>query len=61
MSLAYKIKRRKLTKKVIERNHKIGMWLVENADKISLDDILSIGNRVNRIYRWYLKKNGKRI
>lgn len=61
MSLAYKIKRRKLTKKVIERNHKIGMWLVENADKISLDDILRIGNRVNRIYRWYLKKNGKRI
>ena len=61
MSLAYKIKRRKLTKKVIERNHKIGIWLVENADKISLDDILSIGNRVNRIYRWYLKKNGKRI
>ena len=61
MGLLYKLKRQKLSKKVVERNHKIGMWLIENADKIPLEDIVRIGNRVNRIYRWYLKNNGKRI
>lgn len=61
MTLLYKLKRKILTKKVIERNDKLSLWILENSKNLSLDEILSLSNRCNRIYRWFWKNNGKRI
>ena len=61
MTLLYKLKRKILTKKVIERNDKLSLWILENSKRLSLDEILSLSNRCNRIYRWFGKNHGKRV
>lgn len=61
MILLYKLKRKRLTKKVIERNNKLSLWILENYKRLSLDEILSLSDRCNRIYRWFWKNHGKRI
>ena len=61
MTLLYKLKRKRLTKKVIERNDKLSLWVLENSKRLSLDEILSLSDRCNRIYRWFWKNYGKRI
>lgn len=61
MTLLYKLKRKILTKKVIERNDKLSLWILENSKRLSLDEILSLSNRCNRIYRWFWKNHGKRV
>lgn len=61
MTLLYKLKRKELTKKVIERNNKLSLWILENSKRLSPDEILSLSDRCNRIYRWFWKNYGKRI